>query len=69
MSPREFRKVLHHLDLRWIDFSQLFGVSMSAVRNWAADGGTGVTNMPTKILIKLLVKGTITTNDIEKAKH
>ena len=65
MDARTFRAALTSLDMRQVELADLFEVADRTVRHYAEEG---VTNMPTIILIRLLVRGKITRQDIEEVK-
>lgn len=64
MTANQFRAALAKLDLSQVGAARLFGVNEVTSRRWAKDGVTG----SVAILLRLLVKGKITTADVEAAR-
>lgn len=64
MTPAEFRNALNRLGLTQVGAARLFRVAPKTVRNWACSGchGTIVT------LLRLMLDGTITVQDVERAR-
>jgi hypothetical protein len=64
MTANQFRSALDRLGLTQVGAAKLFGVNDTTVRRWARHGveGTAV------ILLRLMVAGKITAEDIERAQ-
>ena len=66
MNSDQLRALIERLDMTQSAFADLIGVGHRTVRHYV---DTGVTNMPTMILIKLLAQRKISIADIEKARR
>ncbi len=63
MTPNQFRAALDRIDLTQVGAANLFGVNPRTVRDWIA----GETRIPetAAILLRLMVAGKVTVEDIE----
>jgi hypothetical protein len=66
MTGKEFKRALGHLNVSQLGAGRLLGVDGRTVRAWVADAARIPEGVA--ILIRLLVAGKITIEDIEAAK-
>lgn len=64
MTPDQYRAILEKLGLTQLGAARLLDVNERTSRRWAEHGVTGMG----AILLRLLVRGRITPDDIEQAK-
>jgi DNA-binding transcriptional regulator YiaG len=65
MKPKVFRKALDTLGMKQVEFAELLQLSDRTVRYYTTQG---VPNMPTTILINLLLMGLIKPDHIRHAR-
>lgn len=66
MTPNQFRSALSRLDLSQVRAAKLLGADERTARRWAA-GDRGIP--PTaEILLRLMLAGKVTADDIEQVK-
>jgi hypothetical protein len=63
MTANQYRAALSRLDLTQVGAARLLGVNEVTSRRWAKSGVSGTV----AILLRLLIAGKITLEDIEKA--
>ena len=68
MTSKQFRAALRKLELQPQDASSLLGIGLRTVYNYLSDGAH-VTNVPTAIVMTLLVHKKITLNDIVETEQ
>jgi transcriptional regulator with XRE-family HTH domain len=66
MTSKQLRAALKKLGLKQVELAELFGIAESTVGRYAKDG---VTNVPTAILLTLLVQRKITVDDVENTRQ
>lgn len=67
MTPNQFRAALDRIGLTQVGAAKLFGADPRTARRWAL--GEGDIPETVAILLRLAIKGKITLDDIERAKH
>lgn len=65
MTPRQWKAALKRLDLSQVGASHLFNISRRQAQTWAAQG---CKSGPATILMKLMLKGYVTKEQIEEVK-
>lgn len=65
MTAKQYRAALAKLNLTQVGAARLFGVNDVTSRRWAKDGATGVV----AILLRLMLAGKITAEDVEAARR
>jgi hypothetical protein len=65
MTANQFRSALDRLKLSQLGAAKLFDVADRTARRWAEFGTTG----PVSILLRLLVAGKITIEDVQNARR
>lgn len=65
MTANQFRAALTRLGLSQLDAAKLFEVGERTARRWAEVGTTG----PVSILLRLLVTGKVSVEDIRNARR
>lgn len=64
MTANQYRAALEKLDLSQVGAAKLFGVGERTSRRWAEEGVTGTA----EIVLKLMLKGKISANDVRSAR-
>jgi hypothetical protein len=64
MTATQYRNALSRLGLSQVGAARLFGVNDVTSRRWAKDGVSGTV----AILLRLMVAGKVTIEDVQKAR-
>ncbi len=64
MTANQYRAALARLDLTQVGAARLFGVNEATSRRWAAGGVHGTV----EILLRLMLAGKVTRDDVAKAR-